>query len=83
VDTPSRTGLPAIDPFLHSDLLKLFVSANQADVTFNVAGQNIEAHSIILAARSEYFDKMFKSQMMETKSKKINIENSDAETLLN
>ena len=47
------------------DLLRLLASGEYADLTFDVQGQLIRAHRLILVARCEYFKTMLDSQFLE------------------
>jgi speckle-type POZ protein len=50
-----------------------------SDVNFNIGGREFPAHKLILAARSEVFDAMFKHQMKENSTNQIKIEDIDPE----
>ena len=55
-------------------LAKLLDQKDGADVTFNVGGEIIVAHKIILAARSPVFQALFYGQMSETRMGHVTIE---------
>uniref|UniRef100_A0A7S2EZD4 BTB domain-containing protein n=1 Tax=Alexandrium andersonii TaxID=327968 RepID=A0A7S2EZD4_9DINO len=52
----------------------LLDSARLADVTLVVGGERIEAHSLVLMARSSVFDAMFSTSMRESREKEVVIE---------
>ena len=56
---------------LQKDLRHLLESGEQSDVTFDVQGEKICAHKIILTTRCEYFKSMFDSSMVESASKEV------------
>lgn len=59
------------------DLLGLFDSKTDADVTFSINGKQIKAHKNILKATSQYFKTMFNSGMEESYSKLVPIRDCD------
>lgn len=56
--------------------VKLAQQDDGCDVTFNIEGKEIKAHSWVLSSRSKYFENKF----AKTTSKKINIKNCSYET---
>jgi len=58
----------------------LFETGKCSDVTILVDGESIKAHSPILCARSEVFDKLLNGGMRESVSKEIRIEDCNAPT---
>jgi len=62
---------------MSGDLLKLLESAECADITFSVGGEEIKAHKAILFARSKYFAAMFRSKSKEDSSGKIDVPDAD------
>jgi len=63
---------------LNEDLLEMFESQKDADVTFTFRDRNgnveeFKAHKIILKARSIYFQSLFESGMIESQSNEIEI----------
>jgi len=62
---------------LSDDLLNMLINEKDFDITFVVDGKNVCAHRNILSARSDYFESMFRSGMMETNSDKIMIKDCD------
>jgi speckle-type POZ protein len=50
-----------------------------SDVNFNICDRQFPAHKLILAARSEVFDAMFKQPMKEQSTNKIKIEDIQPE----
>ncbi|KAI8516083.1 protein homodimerization [Branchiostoma belcheri] len=51
------------------------------DVIFEVEGKEINAHRIVIATSSPFFQAMFTSKMSEEKSKKITLQEVEAETI--
>jgi speckle-type POZ protein len=62
---------------ISSDYLNLLDSGKLSDVTFIVQGESVKAHSLVLRARSEVFDRMLTCDMRESISKEIVIDDSD------
>ena len=60
-----------------------FTSPEFADITFVVNGEDIPAHRVILAKRSEYFRNMFSSGMKETYQDRVDINGVPADTFKN
>lgn len=58
---------------LSKDYLQLLESADNADVTFIVDGQNLKAHKNILSARCAYFANMFRSDMKENLTNEVEV----------
>ena len=58
----------------------LFLDCVGADITFNIQGQQIKAHQLILTARIPYFAKMFSSGMLESQSHQVDIQDAEADT---
>eukprot|EP00913_Durusdinium_trenchii_P012704 g11930.t1 len=56
---------------LHEALLQ---SGSMADVALKVGSEEIQAHSIILGARSPVFERMFSCPMKEKKDKEVHIQ---------
>lgn len=56
---------------LASDLEQLLKKNDKADVTFIVENKRIQAHRMILAARSEYFKALLYGALMESKQDEI------------
>lgn len=50
---------------LSSDLLKLYRSGENADVTFSLGGKKLKIHKVIVGARSDCFRAMFASATKE------------------
>lgn len=63
-----------------SDFLSLFEKQVCADVTFIVGGETIKAHSQILCARSEVFERQFNGSLRESVTKEVLVEDCDAVT---
>lgn len=59
-------------------LQALLASGNMADVTIKVGDERIQAHSVILSARSPFFAGMFNSPMRESKDREVNMEDLGA-----
>jgi len=72
VDTISVPDSSFIDDFLH-----LLDTAAGCDVTFNVQGDSIKAHSPILSARSEVLKRQFFCGMQESTSKEVTIQDCE------
>jgi len=66
---------------LREDMENLLSSGKHSDVSFIVQGEEVKAHRNILSARSEYFDRLFSSGMIECQSGEINVTDFDAEFL--
>jgi len=62
---------------LSTDLLKILSDAKNTDVSFIIDDQVLHAHRSILSARSDYFESMFESGMIEGNSKKVEIKECD------
>lgn len=58
---------------LHTDLLKLLETEDNADITFMVQGERIKAHKGVLSARCDYFQKMFKTDTQECLSNEVKV----------
>lgn len=56
----------------------LLQSGNMADVVLKVGNEVIQAHSIILAARSPVFERMFSCPMKEKQEKEVHIKDLEA-----
>jgi len=67
------------DPLLSCDYKDLFYSMEDADVTFSVQGKIIQAHKLILKTRSTYFKNLFNSNMKESLTSSILINECDPE----
>eukprot|EP00419_Tripos_fusus_P045815 CAMPEP_0172834064 /NCGR_PEP_ID=MMETSP1075-20121228/24800_1 /TAXON_ID=2916 /ORGANISM="Ceratium fusus, Strain PA161109" /LENGTH=273 /DNA_ID=CAMNT_0013676913 /DNA_START=272 /DNA_END=1093 /DNA_ORIENTATION=- len=69
---------PAPVPDMQQDvcnsLRTLLESKQQSDLTIVVAGERIEAHSLILMARSPVFQAMLSSDMRESRDRQVNID---------
>jgi len=62
---------------LSDDLLTILINEKDFDITFVVDGKDVGAHRTILSARSDYFESMFRSGMMETNSDRVMIKDCD------
>jgi len=60
--------------------LSIFEEEKYADVTFNVKGESIKAHSQVLAAGSEIFGLQFFGGLRESLSKEVDIEDVEPKT---
>jgi len=56
---------------------KLFETGRHADVQLRVGSSTIEAHSVILSARSPVFDAMWSHEMSEKRTKCVDIDDLD------
>ena len=54
-------------------LLKMFESQLHTDVTFQVGGQRVLAHRLVLASQSDYFDCLLYGPMMEGRASEITL----------
>eukprot|EP00931_Biecheleriopsis_adriatica_P105272 TRINITY_DN79835_c0_g1_i1.p1 TRINITY_DN79835_c0_g1~~TRINITY_DN79835_c0_g1_i1.p1 ORF type:complete len:525 (+),score=87.31 TRINITY_DN79835_c0_g1_i1:42-1577(+) len=63
-------------PTILSNLLAFFETEMHADVIFNVGGEVIKAHSQVLAARSEVFERQLFGSLREARSKEVSIEDT-------
>ncbi|CAE7335927.1 BPM1 [Symbiodinium sp. KB8] len=68
------------EPTILDDTRALLEEGTCSDVRFMVQGEEIEAHSQILCARSEFFKKQLTAGMQESISKVIVIEDCDVAT---
>jgi len=64
---------------LSDDLLYRFTNEKDSDVSFLVDGKVVRAHRYILSARSDYFESMFHSGMVEASSDEIQIKDCDVD----
>jgi speckle-type POZ protein len=71
--------LRAIESGLPSDLLQLYRSQENTDVTFSFGSKELKAHKSILGARSDYFRRMFSAGMKENQTGVIEIVDFDPE----
>ena len=65
---------------LGANLLSLLDEGKHTDMKFIVEGREIKAHSLILAARSEVFDRELNGGMQESLSKVVTIIDADQST---
>lgn len=63
-----------------TNMLAWLEDAKCADISFMVEGQTIKAHSQILAARSEVFDRQLNGSLLESVSKEVLVEDCDVAT---
>merc|ERR1711962_392571 len=63
---------------LATDLEKLFLAEESSDVAFEINGEVIPAHKVILTARVPAFENMFALGMKEANSGRIKIDDVDA-----
>eukprot|EP00930_Biecheleria_cincta_P031664 TRINITY_DN21975_c0_g1_i1.p1 TRINITY_DN21975_c0_g1~~TRINITY_DN21975_c0_g1_i1.p1 ORF type:complete len:489 (+),score=75.85 TRINITY_DN21975_c0_g1_i1:94-1560(+) len=77
VDHPRIQVPPAS---ISAELSSLFGNGKGSDVTFRVHGELIKAHSPILCARSEVFDKLLHGGMQESLTKEIQVDDCDVRT---
>mmetsp|Transcript_78248 Transcript_78248/g.175355 ORF Transcript_78248/g.175355 Transcript_78248/m.175355 type:complete len:516 (-) Transcript_78248:18-1565(-) len=62
---------------LASNFLSLLEDGKCSDVTFVVKGETLKAHSLVLIARCEFFEKQFQSGMSESVSKEVMIDDCE------
>ena len=64
-----------------NDFGKLFLDSNTSDIVLICKGEEINAHRLVLGARSPVFHAMLQSKMMESKSREIKIDDADNDVL--
>lgn len=64
---------------LQDDLLKLLENASNTDVTFVVKRESIKAHKTILCTRSQYFERMFASDVEENVTGEVKVPDVEPE----
>ncbi|KAG8627779.1 hypothetical protein KVT40_003652 [Elsinoe batatas] len=52
-----------------------------SDITLHFSGRKFHAHRLMLAAKSDYFDTMFKSAFQDKNQKEIELQEDDADSL--
>ena len=77
-DVEPRSPKVVVKPF-QTEYLKLLETGKDADVTFNVNGEKMKAHQMILSAQSAYFTAMFETDMREGLSKEVEITDAEPE----
>uniref|UniRef100_A0A6E8VQH0 BTB domain-containing protein n=2 Tax=Anopheles coluzzii TaxID=1518534 RepID=A0A6E8VQH0_ANOCL len=72
----SRLSVEEIDQtaVLVAQLAHLYMTADNADVTFIVQGEHLPAHRNILSARSEYFRALLYGGLKESKQNEISMD---------
>lgn len=63
---------------MHANLLSMFEQSKNADVSFLVKGETIQAHSQVLSAHSEVFERQLHGGMREATSKEVTIDDCEA-----
>jgi len=63
-----------------SNLLSMLEAGKCSDVTFIVKGEPIRAHSQVLGARSEVFERLFYGNMQESVSKEVVVDDCEPHT---
>lgn len=83
IDDASQASASVSNPRndLSRDLDLLFRSGKHSDMIITVQGEQINAHSVILMARSSVFAAMLSSPMREGKERSVTIEDLDAPTV--
>eukprot|EP00928_Gymnodinium_smaydae_P098634 TRINITY_DN9212_c0_g4_i1.p1 TRINITY_DN9212_c0_g4~~TRINITY_DN9212_c0_g4_i1.p1 ORF type:complete len:522 (-),score=63.41 TRINITY_DN9212_c0_g4_i1:34-1569(-) len=77
-ELPAKRAKVEVPPSSPSSILLAMLEAGKlADVTFNVKGGTLKAHSQVLASRCEVFEKEFSCGMCESVSKEISVEDTD------
>lgn len=56
-----------------SGIVRMLNNPKYSDIVFNVGDEEIQAHKVILAANSKYFEAMFGSDMVESQSNCVKI----------
>ena len=64
-----------------NDFGKLFLDSNTSDIVLICKGEEINAHRLVLGARSPVFHAMLRSKMMESTSREIKIDDADNDVL--
>ncbi|CAE7284530.1 BPM6 [Symbiodinium sp. CCMP2592] len=77
---PLNLATEVPDPTILEDTRALLEEGTCSDVRFMVQGEEIQAHSQVLCARSEVFSKQLTGGMQESISKVIVIEDCDVDT---
>jgi len=68
----------AVSKTLSMDLLKLYDSKHLADITFHVDDKQFQAHKNVLITRSDFFQSMFTTDMQESRTGIVTIEDCNA-----
>merc|ERR1712139_143049 len=79
---PTKAKVTVPGATIHSNLLSFFDSGRCSDIVFVVEDQRIKAHSQILCARSEVFDRELNCGMRESTSREIEVNDCDAATFI-
>jgi len=66
---------------LSQDLSRLYNTKDNSDITITCGGKIFACHKIILASRSPVFKKMFESDMLEKRTRSVDIKNMTPEVL--
>jgi len=74
---PTKPSIEVPEATISSKFLSWFQEERCTDVTFNVKGESIKAHSQVLAARSEVFQRQFFGGLQESVSKEVVIEDME------
>lgn len=77
MQTPKYMDTSFLLESLSKDLSKLFDEGTEQDVEFMCGTESIKAHRNVLCNRSDVFAAMFRSDMMESKTKRVKIEDMD------
>lgn len=77
----SKPSIEIPPSLISTELLSLFDSGKYSDVTILVEGESIKAHSNILCARSDVFDRLLSGGLRESVTKEIIIDDCDALTI--
>jgi len=64
---------------VQTDWLKLLESPSNADLTFVVQGESIKAHKDILSVRSQYFERMFATDVEENVNDEVKVPDVEPE----
>ena len=65
------------------DFLAKLESGDDTDFTFIVKGEEVAAHKLILSTRSEYFQRMFETEMQESASNRVEVPDVEPATFRN
>jgi len=77
--SPSQDDL--MEASLAKDMKRMYTSGKSSDIVLKTGDETLHAHSVVLAARSPVFDRMLSTQMKESHSGIVEIDDVDINTL--
>ena len=80
---PDAVSNSTIHSQLQKDFIAKFESGVDTDFTFIVKGEEVAAHKLILSTRSEYFQRMFETEMQESASNRVEVPDVEPATFRN